>query len=575
MDLLSPAPLRFLLLTSVSALLCADAAAQVVGGRWDTVNRFNGANAGDRFGLHLAAAGDMNADGIEDMIIGAPRADPGGRTCAGTVYVYSGATHQVLRQFDGLTPWDALGRCVFGAGDVDGDGAGDLIVGATGADPGGNPEAGSAYVFSGATGALLHQFDGEEAGDHLGEFVDGAGDVDGDGFGDLIVGAKDANPGGRISAGSVYVYSGATGDVIWRFDGDEPGDWMGRCVAGMGDVDGDGVPDLAANARFTDPGGLTDAGSVYVYSGATGQLLWRVDGAGSGYQFGKSLARLEDIDGDGSPDMVVGAFGANPNGLFQAGAALVLSGATGAVIWRFDGENIMDQLGYSVSGADIDGDGIDDILVGTNHASPGGRDGAGAAYIYNGATGEQMVRFEGRYKGDRLGACVAGIGDQDGDGLETALVAARWADPNGLTDAGSAFLYGLDPMLHPASRELSISTAAPVDLDLDFPLDDAELGYMILASMAGTGPTVEGTLSVPLTADKLYSRLRSGSETRLFQYGVGFLDANGDAQDALLANDPRLALHVGKTIYLAAVSFERKRNGGGTSSIARQVTIVP
>ena len=253
----------------------------------------------------------------------------------------------------------------------------------------------------------------------------------------------------------------------------------------------------------------------------------------------------------------------------------MLSGATGAVIWRFDGENIMDQLGYSVSGADIDGDGIDDILVGTNHASPGGRDGAGAAYIYNGATGEQMVRFEGRYKGDRLGACVAGIGDQDGDGLETALVAARWADPNGLTDAGSAFLYGLDPMLHPASRELSISTAAPVDLDLDFPLDDAELGYMILASMAGTGPTVEGTLSVPLTADKLYSRLRSGSETRLFQYGVGFLDANGDAQDALLANDPRLALHVGKTIYLAAVSFERKRNGGGTSSIARQVTIVP
>ena len=109
-------------------------------------------------------------------------------------------------QFDGSAADDRLGYSVSGAGDVDGDGFADLIVGAYFADPGGLPYAGSAYVYSGLTGALLHQFDGSAADDYLGNSVSGAGDVDGDGFADLIVGTYGADPGGLASAGSAYVY---------------------------------------------------------------------------------------------------------------------------------------------------------------------------------------------------------------------------------------------------------------------------------------------------------------------------------------------------------------------------------
>ncbi|MDA1114808.1 MAG: FG-GAP-like repeat-containing protein, partial [Planctomycetota bacterium] len=236
---------------------------------WETLWQFDGQAISDVLGYSVSGAGDVDGDGFDDLIVGALLADPGGLTEAGSAFVYSGATGSLIWQFDGQVSLDKLGFSVSGAGDVDGDGFDDLIVGAPVADPGGLSNAGSAYVYSGATGNLIWQFDGQASGDFLGHSVSGAGDVDGDGFDDLIVGASSADPGGLTDAGSAYVYSGATGSLIWQFDGQAWVDQLGISVSGIGDVDGDGFDDVIVSAPSADPGGVSSAGSAYVYSGAT------------------------------------------------------------------------------------------------------------------------------------------------------------------------------------------------------------------------------------------------------------------------------------------------------------------
>ncbi|MGH8059171.1 MAG: FG-GAP-like repeat-containing protein [Candidatus Entotheonellia bacterium] len=136
----------------------------------------------------------------------------------------------------------------------------------------------------------------------LGHAVAGVGDVDGDGVPDVVV----TTSSGAGGAGSVSVFSGASGQRLWRVAG-ELGEQLGYAVAGIGDVNGDGVPDVVVGAPFTAPGGVAWAGSVYMFSGVDGRLLWRVDGVESGDQLGYAVAGVGDVDGDGRPEIVVGA----------------------------------------------------------------------------------------------------------------------------------------------------------------------------------------------------------------------------------------------------------------------------
>ena len=299
----------------------------------------------------VVVAGDVNGDGKTDFIVGASGADPGGRSAAGSAYVYSGADGSLLYQRDGGAAGDNFGYSVSTAGDVNGDGKADFIVGAHSADPGGRGSAGSAYVYSGADGSLLYQRDGGSAGDEFGYSVSTAGDVNGDGKADFIVGGLYADPSGRADAGSAYVYSGADGSLLYQKDGGAASDRLGVSVSTAGDVNGDGKTDFIVGAHAADPGGRSAAGSAYVYSGAGGVLFYQRDGGAAGDQFGYSVSAAGDVNGDGKADFIVGATRADPGDRADAGSAYVYSGAEGSILHQRDGETAGDQFGTSVGGA--------------------------------------------------------------------------------------------------------------------------------------------------------------------------------------------------------------------------------
>ena len=329
----------------------------------------DGAALDHRLGFSVCGVGDVNGDGRSDFIIG---------TLSQAV-VYSGATGGILYQKG--ASGGSLGASVGGVGDVNGDGRADFIVGAPGADPGGITDAGSAFVYSGATGALLYQKNGAAMGDAFGNAVAGVGDVDGDGRPDFIVGSQSADNGGSLNVGGAFVYSGATGALLYSKYGALGLDNFGSSVSGSGDVNGDGRADFIVGARYAD-GGVVNTGSAFVYSGTTGALLYQKSGTFSGDNFGRSVSGAGDVDGDGRADFVVGASGADPGGLLDAGSAFVYSGATGGLLFQKNGL-VGEQLGYSVSvTGDISGDGRADFIVGVPFADPQSLFDAGSALVY-------------------------------------------------------------------------------------------------------------------------------------------------------------------------------------------------
>lgn len=166
-----------------------------------------------------------------------------------------------------------LGFSVSGAGDVNNDGFDDLIVGAHSGEACGS-RTGRAYVYSGQSGVLLYTFTGEAAGDIFGLSVSGAGDVNKDAFDDLIVGAYGINDDGSY-VGRAYVFSGQNGDTIYVFTGEASHDFFGGSIASAGDVDNDGFDDLIVGGYLITAAGF-NAGWAYVYSGQSGTLLWRL-----------------------------------------------------------------------------------------------------------------------------------------------------------------------------------------------------------------------------------------------------------------------------------------------------------
>jgi hypothetical protein len=400
--------------------------------------RFDGCRVGQTLGGTVIGAGDLDGDGVPEIVAGAPQDD----LVTGSASVYSGATGATELELHPIEIRGLFGGSLASIGDIDGDGVPDLIVGAPFTT---RPEAygvGSVLVFSGASGNLLYNFLGTEGGTYMGWSVAGLGDLDGDGIPEIAIGTPYASVGGNIGVGNLAVRSGATGDLIYLFEGQSVGDFLGWSVAGIGDLDGDGVSDLLLGAPNASPSGLAQAGIVEVRSGATGELLYRIEGAERSGYFGKALASVGDIDGDGIDDFVVGAPEASPDGRSQAGSAFLFSGVNGRQLHRFDGSAAFDEFGASVAGGgDVDGDGTGDIAIGSPSASPGRRVAAGTAFVFSGRTQQILLRVDGESRGDSLGRSVAIIGDLRGDRRAAVAFGAPYVSPKGVDGAGSVYVW--------------------------------------------------------------------------------------------------------------------------------------
>lgn len=343
-----------------------------------------------------------------------------------------GATCPPLYTFAGAD-YARLGASVSGVGDFDGDGYGDFMAGAPGA-PG---VPGAAYVYSGVGGSLLCELQSESSGDNFGNRVSGIGDINNDGYGDVIVGTQ-------TGAGRAYVFLGGSGpypqtinaanaDII--LTGEVTGDLFGLALAGAGDVNADGFGDYIVSAFESNAGG-TKAGRVYVFLGFAGPFPATI-AAGTAHhiltgddphaRFGASVAGVGDIDLDNYDDLIVGEEGDDAGGA-NAGAAHVFSGLTGALLHKFNGEFPNDRHGIGVSGAgDVNGDGWPDVVVGSDLY--GGW--TGKAYVYSGQDWTLLMDITGEAGGDRFGHFVSNAGDINGDGFDDVLLSAYINDAGG------------------------------------------------------------------------------------------------------------------------------------------------
>jgi hypothetical protein len=267
--------------------------------------------------------------------------------------------------------------------------------------------------------------------------VSGAGDVDADGTPDLIIGAL-TEGATNSQRGAFYVYSGASGGLLYSYAGTTNHEWLGMTVAGVGDLNSDGHAEFAASA-FPVPS--YPNGYVRVYSGATGATLYEATGVAP-ENYGGALAGGSDLDGDGVPDLLIGAYGAT-SGALHTGAVELRSGATGTLIGRIYGNADYDYFGYSLAFVgDWDRDGIADFAVGARDSNDGGVD-SGAVSVYSGRDRQRLFLFAGTAH-DLAGWSVASAGNASADGCPALIYGAPGDAPGGLM-AGSAIVVSSCP----------------------------------------------------------------------------------------------------------------------------------
>ncbi|HHZ94189.1 MAG TPA: hypothetical protein EYN67_01225, partial [Flavobacteriales bacterium] len=394
--------------------------------------RLDGVDADDYSGKSVSNAGDINNDGYDDVIIGAYRADPNGGGSGGSYVVFGKASGWSASldlssldgsngfRLDGVDAGDWSGGSVSSAGDVNNDGYDDVIIGAYTADPDGKSSAGESYVVFGKAsgwnasldlssldGSNGFRLDGVDAGDNSGKSVSNAGDINNDGYDDVIIGAYKADPNGGNSGESYVVFGKASGwnaslDLSsldgsngFRLDGVDVADYSGISVSSAGDVNNDGYDDVIIGAYLGDPNANASGESYVVFGKASGWNAsldlssldgsngFRLDGVDATDYSGWSVSNAGDINNDGYDDVIIGAYKADPNGSNSGesyvvfgkasgwSASLDLSSLDGSNGFRLDGVDADDWSGWSVSNAgDINNDGYDDVIIGAHTADP-------------------------------------------------------------------------------------------------------------------------------------------------------------------------------------------------------------
>lgn len=344
---------RLPLLLVCTALCVAAAPAQ-------TLTRIeDGPSSSFEEGWCLAAAGDIDGDGRNDTLVGCPDGVFG----SGAVRVLSSTAGHAIWTLSG-TPTSRFGAALDGGFDVDFDGTPDFMVGAPEHDEGTIfDNRGRTWVYSGATGMPIHVITGSSPAELVGSAVALLGDLNGDNHSEFAVGAVS----GAGNKGQVVIYDGATATVMHTIDGEAVGHGFGTCLARIDDVTNDGVADVLVGAPFA---GSLQEGRLYCVSGAAGTIEWTITGSQTAGHLGWSVAGLEDVNADNVPDLVVGCPDYN-TALPDDGRAIVCSGVNGAEIWHANGPAIYMKAGLDVDGAgDLDGDGIEDVLVGMPYLPP-------------------------------------------------------------------------------------------------------------------------------------------------------------------------------------------------------------
>ncbi|MDH5715320.1 MAG: hypothetical protein OEZ30_07140 [Candidatus Aminicenantes bacterium] len=462
--------------------------------------RVLGEDVGDRLGSSVAY-GDINDDGYMDLIIGAPEFDPVGRSKAGAVYVIFGSSDP-LQSIDlsslsvditiyGYNSFDVLGYAV-ASGDINDDGYDDIIIGAPEADPGDRTDAGTTYVIFGgdfpsppyikdlAQAPADMTIYGDEEYDWFGGAL-ASGNINGDDYDDLIIGAQGCNPPGGGNAGATYVIIGSssppttidlsTESAHIHIMGDDELDCCGRSVA-SGNVNDDAYDDIIIGACSADAPGGTNSGEAYVIFGASyPSPPYSIDldsvspdiliyGDNPHDMCGGAVAS-GDINGDGYDDIIIGAVGCDSPGGGEAGATYVVFGesfASPPYTIDFDieaadmsihGAAALDCSGFAVASGDVNHDGFHDVITGAPNASPPGGKANGKSYVIFGASSPPAsidlstqwadITLNGDDDNDEFGSALAS-GDINGDGFDDLITGAPKADPPGGPQAGEAYL---------------------------------------------------------------------------------------------------------------------------------------
>ncbi len=462
----------------------------------------NGQDSLDHLGFSVASAGDFNGDGLEDVIVGARFDDNNFATNSGSAYIFFGRNSNVPLNLsvdskadviiNGQSDGDRFGNTVASAGDFNGDGLDDVIVGALFDDNNSELDSGSAFIFFGRspTTQLTLRADadanvilnGQNNGDLFGNSVGSAGDFNGDGLDDVVVGANSDDNNGENNSGSAFIFFGqnpatqmtlrADVDANVVLNGQSASDQFSTSVANVGDFNGDGLDDVVVGASGDDNNFQTNSGSAFVFFGrnpAT-QLTLRadadanviLDGQSTGDLFGGSVASAGDFNNDGRGDIIIGARSDDNNSLDRSGSAFIFFGQNTATQLNLradsnadvilNGAGFRDQFGFSVSSAgDFNADGFSDVIVGAFLDDNNGEDNSGSAFLFFGQnTASQLTLeadsdadyiFDGQNSNDQFGISVSAAGDFNGDGVDDVIMGAYQDDNNGEVDSGSAFLF--------------------------------------------------------------------------------------------------------------------------------------
>jgi len=584
---------------------------------------FSGIADFDHAGYSVSTAGDVNSDGLADLVIGAPGVDltgnrrgqnylvygqPGGRPLTGSVDLADVGGAVAGATFNGVNDNDQAGFSVSAAGDVNGDGIDDLVVGAiygnnqTGQSylvygrPGGSPLSGSldlANLGGSVPGATFH---GIESGDRTGRSVSGAGDVNGDGLADLLIGASRASAGGDDRGRSYLVYGQpANGNSLSgglnlinvggtlpgaTFNGINNWDASGWSVSGAGDINGDSLDDFLIAAPSAGPGNTGRGQTYLVYGQPAGSplsgafTLADVGGAVAGATFngienydrsGWSVSAAGDVNGDGLDDLLIGGMYANDYGQAYLvygqdndnplSGALDLDDLGGAVAGAiFNGIHDDDYAGQTVSGAgDVNGDGLADILIAATSANQvylvygqpnasllsGSLELADVGAVVAGAT------FNGVESGDLTGGSISTAGDVNGDGLDDLLIATPYADAAGSSRGQTYLIYG--------RRESRVTWIDPGNDAWDDKFNWFGFQGPVAGDDAFIQPTNGLTVSGPTSATQMDS-LTLGAQ----QSGT-----------ANLVVDPAGALLIDQTLTIEA---DGRLSGSGTVTAVNKIT---